>query len=145
MGTYSQLAQLSQSPTVPEEKTRPKGVTPPTTQDTQLPNNPINEKIAVIEALSPDQSPIATPPMSVDPTERIYERTEFRTEMRSENRTVTLPYKRRTKRYSFEFYEDQLIVLKRLKYEAEMTGERVNLSDFAREALDEYLKAKGLL
>lgn len=70
------------------------------------------------------------------------ERNSERTENRSENRTPTLPTKRRTTRYSFEFYEDQIRALKRLKYEAEMSGTKVNLSDFAREALDFYLRDK---
>jgi hypothetical protein len=52
--------------------------------------------------------------------ERTSERTEIRTELRSENRSVVLPLKRRTKRYSFEFYEDQLVRLKQLKIKAEM-------------------------
>ena len=141
MGTYSQLVQLSQSPTAPHEQTRPEVVTPPPDPTAALPTTSFSEKASETETVLPKQSPLPISPRPVD----LAERTEFRTEMRSEKRTVTLPYKRRTKRYSFEFYEDQLIVLKRLKYEAEMTGERVNLSDFAREALDEYLKAKGLL
>jgi hypothetical protein len=62
--------------------------------------------------------------------------------VRSEKRTVNLPIKRRTKRYSFEFYEDQLIQLKKLKYQAEMTGEQITQSDMVREALDLYLKER---
>jgi hypothetical protein len=73
-------------------------------------------------------------------TERNSERTLFRTE----NRTVALPLKRRTKRYSFEFYEDQIVKLKHLKYQSEMAGENLKLSDMAREALDLYLKDKNL-
>jgi hypothetical protein len=71
-------------------------------------------------------------------TERNSERTVFRTE----KRTVDLPTKRRTKRYSFEFYEDQITKLKTLKYQSEMAGENLKLSDMAREALDQYLKDK---
>lgn len=141
MGTYSQLVQLSQSPTTPPEPTKPEVVSPPPDPTPTLPANPMNEKASVVEAVSLPQSSIPDSPVLADPTER----TEFRTEKRSENRTVILPYKRPTRRYSFEFYEDQLRVLKKLKYEAEMVGERVNLSDFAREALDQYLKTKGLL
>lgn len=70
------------------------------------------------------------------------ERNSERTENRSENRTPVMPTKRRTTRYSFEFYEDQIMALKRLKYETELTGAKVNLSDFAREAFDQYLKDK---
>ena len=90
----------------------------------------------------PEQSP--TPPSKDNPSQikPQTERTEFRTEKRSENRTVTLPVQRRTKRYSFEFYEDQILAIKKLKYDAEMAGIRVSLSDFAREALDVYLQEK---
>lgn len=70
------------------------------------------------------------------------ERKSERTENRSEIRTNTLPIRRRTKRYSFEFYDDQIIQLKRLKRLAEDQGENVTLSDIAREALDLYLKRK---
>ncbi len=79
------------------------------------------------------------------PPERKSERTEDRTDFRSENRTVDLPpipERRNTRRYSFEFYDDQILKLKHLKYQAEIAGKRVNLSDFAREALDQYLKDK---
>ncbi len=84
--------------------------------------------------------------------ERNSERTKFRTEKRSENRTVTkpkpdsqkatLPIKRQTKRYSFEFYDDQLTKLRQLKIEAEMRGERIVLSEMVRQAFDEYLKGR---
>jgi hypothetical protein len=73
-------------------------------------------------------------------TERNSERTSERTEFRTEKRTDDLPTKRRTKRYSFEFYEDQLLHLKRLKYRAEMDGKSLSLSDLVRQALDAYLQ-----
>jgi hypothetical protein len=72
--------------------------------------------------------------------ERNSERKTERTEKRSEFRTLDLPLKRRTKRYSFEFYDDQIVRLKQLKIQAEMRGESLNLSDMARAALDAYLK-----
>ena len=67
------------------------------------------------------------------------ERTEIRSEKRAEFRTEALPIRRRTKRYSFEFYDDQIVRLKRLKREAEDRGENLTLSDMVRAALDEYL------
>jgi hypothetical protein len=70
-------------------------------------------------------------------------RSEFRTEKRSENRTPHLPVKRNTKRYSFEFYEDQISRLKHLKRDAEDQGENITLSDIAREAFDLYLKSRN--
>jgi hypothetical protein len=89
-----------------------------------------------------EQSP--TPSSEADPAQinTPNERTEFRTEKRSENRTVALPTQRRTRRYSYEFYEDQILAIKKLKYDAEMAGHRVKLSDFAREAFDLYLQDK---
>jgi len=74
--------------------------------------------------------------------ERTEDRSEIRTEERTENRTVVLPVKRITKRYSFEFFEDQITHLKQIKYQIEMTGERIAMSVMVREALDEYLRQK---
>jgi len=74
---------------------------------------------------------------------RTEERTEERTEDRSEKRSVGLPVKRITKRYSFEFFEDQITSLKQIKYRTEMTGERIAMSVIVREALDEYLQNRG--
>ncbi|MCB2160509.1 hypothetical protein KQH40_00315 [bacterium] len=71
--------------------------------------------------------------------ERTDIRTEQRPENRTENRTVTLPIKRRTKRYSFEFYEDQIDELKKIKIEAELDAKSITMSEIVREALDQYL------
>ena len=83
-------------------------------------------------------------------TDRTEERTKLRPELRAEDRTKNrtefrtdgLPVKRRTKRYSFEFYEDQLVRLKQLKIRAELAGESLSLSDMVRSALDDYLDDK---
>jgi hypothetical protein len=75
-------------------------------------------------------------------TERKTERSNARTDSRTEKRTDTLPTKRRTKRYSFEFFEDQLLHLKRVKYQAELRGNVLSLSDIVRQALDTYLSDK---
>jgi hypothetical protein len=90
----------------------------------------------------PDQNVPATSstPPGQDMAEA--ERTKFRTEKRSEMRTDQLPIKRRTKRYSFEFYDDQIAKLKLLKRQAEDVGESHTLSDLAREAFDLYLNRK---
>lgn len=89
------------------------------------------------------QAPSPTQAVALSmPVPPVSERFSVRSEFRSEKRTVALPVKRRTTRYSFEFYDDQILALKRLKYEAEMAGTKVNLSDFAREAFDLYLKDK---
>lgn len=70
--------------------------------------------------------------------DRADQRPEIRSEDRPEERTVLLPVKRRTKRYSFEFYEDQISEIKRIKIETEMIGENIALSEIVREALDHY-------
>ncbi len=71
------------------------------------------------------------------------ERTEKRSEYRTDIRTDRLPIKRKTKRYSFEFYDDQLTGLKNLKHRVEAAGENITLSEMVRQAVDTYLKAKG--
>lgn len=77
-----------------------------------------------------------------DDADRKTERKTVRKTERSENRTANLPLKRRTKRYSFEFYDDQIDRLKELKVKAEGDGERLSLSEMVRAALDEYLNDK---
>ena len=77
-----------------------------------------------------------------DRAERDSVRSDDRAEIRSETRTFGLPIKRKTKRYSFEFYDDQLMKLKQLKYQAEMAGEQVSQSEMVRQALDAYLQDK---
>lgn len=75
-------------------------------------------------------------------TERKPVRKSERTQFRMENRSV-LPIKRKTKRYSFEFYDDQLTRLKRLKNRVEMDGGNISLSDIVRQAVDNYLEEQG--
>ena len=67
---------------------------------------------------------------------RSYERSEQRTEMRS----VDLPVKRKTKRYSFEFYEDQIQQIKKIKIHTELQGKIIAMSEIVRKAVDDYLK-----
>ena len=98
---------------------------------------------------SPPPTPVQPPAVTQEPqqiernSERKSERTDIRSDKRTENRTVSLPTRRSTRRYSFEFYEDQIVTLKRLKYEAEMAGERLSLSDIVREALEQYLSKQS--
>jgi len=76
--------------------------------------------------------------------ERPNEKPNDRTDNRSEKRTPDVPTKRLTKRYSFEFYEDQVTQLKQLKYRAELRGESTTLSAIVRHALDLYLQAQEM-
>lgn len=68
------------------------------------------------------------------------ERFSVRKTEQSDPFLASFPYKRRTKRYSFEFYDDQILAIKRLVYEANLSGENISQSDIVRAALDEYLK-----
>jgi hypothetical protein len=49
------------------------------------------------------------------------------------------PTKRAIIRHSFQFYQDQLTQLKRLRAQKELQGEACHLSDLVRQALDEFL------
>jgi hypothetical protein len=73
-------------------------------------------------------------------SERKNERHSVRNNERSEKRSLKFPVKRGTKRYSFEFYLDQIATLKRMRAKAEIAGESINLSEVIRTALDEYLE-----
>jgi len=55
--------------------------------------------------------------------------------------TSTLPQRRKTKRGSFEFFEDQLDLIKRLSEGTKQTDNFVSQSDIVRAALDDYLEA----
>ena len=46
---------------------------------------------------------------------------------------------RSTRRYSFEFYDDQIKRLKQMKYQSGMNGKTVSMSEIVRDALDDYL------
>ena len=76
-------------------------------------------------------------------TNRTENRSEIRSnerpEQRSEIRSVDLPVKRQTKRYSFEFYEDQIHQIKKIKINAELQGKSIALSEIVRKAIDDYL------
>jgi hypothetical protein len=82
-------------------------------------------------------------PQELPQTERTDSRTDIRTDFRSEKRSVLFPLKRMTRRYSFEFFNDQITKLKSIKHDYEMMGENVTMSDIVREALDEYLNKDG--
>lgn len=79
------------------------------------------------------------PPPPTTPNETESRRTEIRTDNRSEMRSQPFPTRRLTRRYSFEFYDDQITRVKGIKHDLEMQGERISMSDIVRDALDEYL------
>lgn len=105
-------------------------------------NNEVSES-AFFKRINPPE----TSPTTKTQSKRTVERPNVRTSERSNNntperpndRTVKLPKHRITKRYSFEFYEDQIISLKKLRFAAEMRGENFSMSEIVRIALDEYL------
>jgi hypothetical protein len=87
----------------------------------------------------PAQSPTTTEARPKTPPAGKATAVSERTDIRTKERTPVLPLKRLSRRYSFEFYDDQIISLKKLKHEAEMEGKKVSLSDMVREALDRFL------
>ena len=89
---------------------------------------PIKPHATVKKAVAPDRT-----------ENRSEKRTKIRSEFRSENRSTALPIKRRTKRYSFEFYDDQIQQIRRIKIETEMQGETIAMSEIVRMAIDQYL------
>jgi len=89
---------------------------------------PIKPRLAGKEIVSPDHSEIRTE-----------NRTEEYPENRSEFHSIKLPIKRRTKRYSFEFYDDQIQQIRMIKIRTEMNGESIAMSEIVRQALDKYL------
>ncbi len=89
---------------------------------------PIKPRLTGKEDVSPDHSEIRTE-----------NRTEEHPENRSEFHSIKLPIKRRTKRYSFEFYDDQIQQIRMIKIKTEMNGESIAMSEIVRQALDKYL------
>jgi len=90
---------------------------------------PIKPRLTGKEDVSPDHSEIRTE-----------NRTEEHPENRSEFHSIKLPIKRQTKRYSFEFYDDQIQQIRMIKIQTEMKGESIAMSEIVRQALDRYLK-----
>lgn len=86
------------------------------------------------------------PKAKIQITEQKSVRNSVRNSDRSEQRPVvsTLPLRRGTKRYSFEFYVDQLDRLRQIKTKEGLKGRNLNLSEIVRSALDEYLGKIGL-
>jgi hypothetical protein len=73
-------------------------------------------------------------------------------DVRPTDRPVDQPTGRRTDRAvarripvrrGFEFYEDQLVTLKKLSLQEQMDGKPGSMSQMVREALDDYLKKRG--
>src|SRR5258708_7025648 len=110
-GTYSQLLGPKQTQVMAK----------PSVEPDSLPNAVSRSAVVSQENIFPPQNLAESP---TEPTAAvIYDqqteleqpgRTEKRTEVRSEKRSVPLPFKRRTKRYSFEFYEDQVFTVKKM-------------------------------
>jgi hypothetical protein len=80
---------------------------------------------------------LTTPPPPPRPQEpaktvRAYDRTTVRTDDRTDSR-------RRTVRWPFEFYQDQIDDLQRLSAEAKLSGKHRPMAKMVREAMDEFL------
>ena len=106
--------------------------------------SPAPEKVDMSGVVAIKEKPIFPDPKSERKSERTELRSEIRTEDRSEIRSQALPVKRNTKRYSFEFFEDQIIMLKKIKIKTEMEGRQIAMSEIVRMALDEYFQKQNL-
>ncbi len=104
------------------------------------------------ENLNPQQAATPEPslpqPQPVDASqkrspERPNERTTVRTPVPPNARTGERSPRRRVRRYSFEFYEDQIERVKRLALEDQLRGGNLNMSEIVREAVDRYLAHLG--
>lgn len=108
--------------------------------DNPLPQNELGGAVFFQKRIN---QPLTTSKPDITSTKRVSSQPEpERTENRTEIRTVApspLPTKRLSRRYSFEFYDDQITRLKELKHQADLRGEKLTLSDVARKALDDYL------
>ena len=105
-------------------------------------NSPEPEKVDLSDAVAIKPKPTLVEKQTNLPV-RSENRTDARTEDRSDTRSRNFPVKRITKRYSFEFYEDQISKLKQIKYKVEMEGNRIAMSEIVREALDDYFENRN--
>jgi len=89
--------------------------------------------------LSPNDRTVASSERLQQPNDRTVKTTE-RPNDRTEKRKNERPEQgRRTRRYSYEFFEDQIQAIRRFKAQRELDGERVGYSDIVREAIDLYI------
>lgn len=81
------------------------------------------------------------------PDETTKRRGDDETKRRQDEATISRPdeaTKRRIKRESMNFYEDQLIALNDFKAMERLEGRRVEISQMVRDAIDEYMVRKKL-
>jgi len=76
------------------------------------------------------------------PPERPTGRTVVRTDGRMTDRTPGRSARRTILRHSFEVYNDQIELLRRVSLEAKLAGDELSMSEMVREALDAYLTRK---
>ncbi len=120
MGDYADLFNAEKEVKQP----KPKPVTPPE----------VPERQPSTDASSP----------TTRTSERPNERATARSRAAPYARTSVRPIRRRgIKRYSFEFYEDQIERVKRLALEDQLRGGTLNMSEIVREAVDRYLAHLG--
>lgn len=77
------------------------------------------------------------------PNERTLPPTEHPND-RSDSATERTIEERPTRRYSYDFYADQVEAIRRLRAKRELAGEKTGLSEIVREALDRYLAEEDL-
>jgi hypothetical protein len=104
-----------------------------------FPAIPVSNTPPALDNRTPERSNERTK----DDAERPNGRTGTASERSNERTAAATPPLRSTRRYSYEFYSDQVDALRKLWAQKQVNGEKVTLSDLAREAFDQYLEAKS--
>lgn len=144
-GVFDQLSQLSQ---VPPAKTSSVG-SPEASKTTE--NHQKDDLPATLTKQPVPRPTVAHTPANADPsdrsnanaTQRPTVRTSDRTTPRSDVRPPGRPKHRTVIRYSFEFYQDQVALLRQISLQAKLAGDDLSMSEMVREALDEYITHKN--
>ena len=117
MNTYTKILKLKKGTFPPEAGNR---TTPQPLETSDSPNDRTTERVG-----TPNGRTDAAPE-------------------RPNDRTVERGTKaRKTERYSYEFYADQVEAIRKIRARRELAGETVTLSDIVREAVDAYLQEHG--
>ena len=80
---------------------------------------------------------------TVSPSERTNGRTVATSERPNERTDTKVAQGRPTRRYSYEFYSDQVDAIRKLWAQKQFNGEKVGQSDLARAAFDLYLQTQS--
>jgi len=81
---------------------------------------------------------------AVKPGSRPANQTHERPDLRTSVRPFARSKRRLVIRYAFEFYQDQIELLRQINLQTKLGGDNLSMSEMVREALDEYITRKNL-